>query len=145
MILEKITLLSLEEYTKNEKIIPVIEEYWWLRTPGDNFNACYVYPNGNADACGFHVYLETISVRPALKLNLEFDDPLYWHRTKTLVGAKIKYGKYTWTILNTKNGELYALCDEVISKHYFDEETNIWEESELKHWLETEGLKLITT
>jgi hypothetical protein len=53
------------------------------------------------------------------------------------------YNDRNWTILEIKNNSFSALCTETIAKHQYDSETNIWEKSGLKTWLETEGLQLI--
>jgi hypothetical protein len=99
-----------------------------------------------ASAGYFNSHIDNpIGVRPFCIFNLECIDPLFWHKPETLVGSKIEYGKYTWSVFKTKDGDIYALCDEIIAKRRFDEKTNIWEKSELKTWLEVEGLKLITT
>ena len=144
MELKSITLLTEREYIKYKSVIPETNWWWWLRSPSPGCGS-YVHvidDDGTLfdydcnDYCG--------GVRPFCIFDIESDNPLFWCKSEVLVGSKIKYGKYEWTVLNAENGELHALCDGIIAKHRFDEETNIWQDSELKVWLETEGLKLIT-
>jgi hypothetical protein len=46
-------------------------------------------------------------------------------------------------VLSAECGEIRALCDEIIAQHCFDENTPVWEESELKSWLQTTGRNLV--
>lgn len=144
MTIKKITLLTKEEYVKNKSVIPKINHWCWLKTPcsGDGDYIHIVYADGDFDY--FYVVDNDGGVRPLCVFDIEPDDPIFWYKSEMLVGSKIKYGKYEWTVLNAENSELYALCDEIIARRRFDTESNDWEDSELKAWLETEGLKLIT-
>ena len=144
MVLKEITLLSEEEYAKYKSIISNAGWYWWLKTLDSHYDdGIRVVDDdgslsfGNRDDC-------VGGVRPLCIFNLESSNPMFWRKPKTLVGSKIKCGKFEWTVLNAEAGELYALCDEIIAKHRFDSKTNVWEDSELKAWLESEGLSLIT-
>lgn len=146
MTLKKITLLSIEEYRKYKPVISLIkkDDWWWLRSPGDLPNyAASIARNGDIEEIGSHV-INDDAIRPALSLNLEVSDSLFWYKPEKVIGTKIKYGKYTWTVLDAEFGGLYLLCDNYIGNHRFDSEFNDWNTSELKGWLETEGLKLIT-
>ena len=146
MTLKEITLLSIEEYKQFQSIVSLVECWrWWLRSPGRNQNnAACAY--GGGVVCGYsdYVHKDNGCVRPALKLNLEISDTLFWYKPEKLIGTKIEYGNYRWTVLDTSLGELYVLCDSIIARRRFDPESNNWATSELKQWLETEGLKLIT-
>lgn len=146
MTVKEITLLSTEDYEKYEPIIPVIrDDRWWLRSPSyDQDRAVFVLTNGSIHKLGYGVYYCDSAVRPALILELEVSNNLFWYKPERLVGTKIKYGNYKWTILDADFGELYVLCDELIARHRFDPKSNDWDKSELKQWLETEGMKLIT-
>ena len=144
MTVKGITLLSIEEHRKYKPIIPLIEDWWWLRSPGYYQNyVAFVDIFGDVCEYGNGVYIDN-AVRPALKLNLEISDTLFWYKPEKLIGTKIEYGNYRWTVLDTSLGELYVLCDSIIARRRFDPESNNWATSELKQWLETEGLKLIT-
>ena len=144
MQLKEITLLSLEEHEKYKSITPSSSPtWWWLKTPYPGYDdAVRVIGDG-----GFlHIYscFNYGGVRPFCIFNLESTDSLFWYKPEALVGSKIEYGKFKWTILSVDSGELHALCDEIIAEHRFDGETNKWEDSEIKMWLETEGIRLIT-
>ena len=146
MEFKEITLLTATEYEECKDIVPHLrEEYWWLRTIGSDKNAvCFVRRDGLVNPIGHPCDHKFVTVRPVCAFDLDFSDLMFWSKTEDLLGSKIKFGKYTWTIFNVVNGKLRALCDEVIAKHWFDPKTNAWTKSELKTWLETEGLKLIT-
>ena len=131
----EITLLSEEEYNKFKNVIPMIEEYWWLRTPGHHLNASKGINNSGCANFTYYVY-NTLGVRPVIKILLP--------NTKTLSpGDKLKVGNNDFTILSLGECEVVALCDEVIARRRFDPDNNNWEESELKRWLETEYIKEI--
>ena len=140
----KITLLKEEEYAKYKSIIPDATA-WWFKTPhpeyADRVRVVDNFGRVNDVSC----FMSLGGVRPLCIFNLKTSDPLFWHKSKGLVGSKIEYGKYNWTILNIENGKLLALCDNIIAYRRFDKSTNVWERSELKMWLETEGFKLITS
>ena len=145
MTVKETTLLSIKEYMKYRSVIPVIEDSrWWLRSSGScRVYAAYVNFGGFINGSGLHV-ANDFAIRPALKFNLDVHDSLFWYKPEKLIGTKIEYGKYKWTILNAEFGELYILCDDCVSKHCFDPESNDWNTSELKQWLKAEGLGLIT-
>ena len=150
MEIKTITLLSAEEYEKCKTIIPQTS-WWWLKTPYLNDKVPYFDDNDcvrvvfdnvlDYNACDFN----HAGVRPVGIFNIELTSPMFWHKSEALIGTKMQYGNYNWTIFNIQNGELYALCDKNIAKRRFDSTSNVWESSELKTWLETEGVKLITT
>ena len=145
MTIRDIELLSFEKYQKYAHLIPDASCSWWLCTPGYHpENVFFVSPRGTAYGHAL-CYNSHIGIRPFCIFNLELADSLFWCKPKVLAGSKIKYGKYSWTVLDVQNGKLYALCDGLITKRRFDEKVNIWEESELRVWLKTKGLKSITT
>ena len=118
MTIKGITLLSIEEYEKYKSVIPTTNYWWWLRSPGyDRVRAAYVSSDGVE--FGKLIYYAKNAVRPALKLNLEMADNRFWYKPEKLIGTKLEYGKYTWTVLDAEQGELYALCDEVIARRRF--------------------------
>lgn len=149
VIIKQISLLTEEQYYKYNSIIPtpVFPKFcwfWWLRTSysGYTYNVRAVINNGVID--NHYCYRDYGGVRPFCIFGLDVSEIQFWYKPERLIGQKIKHGKYYWTVLGTNLGELYALCDIVIAKRCFDPDTNVWERSELKQWLETEGLKLIT-
>lgn len=144
MTFKEITILSMEEHKRYRSIIPRIYSWWWLRSPGyiQSF-AAYVDSDENIVEHGSYVDRVDFAFRPALKLELEIADNLFWYNPEKLIGTKIEYGKYRWTILDASFGELYTLCDAIMGYGRFDTDSNDWETSELKQWLKTEGLRRI--
>ena len=143
MTVKKIDLLTDEQYSRYKPLIPAIRNlWWWLQSPYDGFTKWINIVINNVVANGYCD--ETGGIRPFVVFELDVSDSKFWYKPEKLIGTKFEYGKYTWTILDAEQGELYALCDEVITKRCFDPESNDWNKSELKQWLETEGLKLIT-
>jgi hypothetical protein len=144
MIIKEITIPSIEEYNEYRDMITAVNDRWWLRSPGlCEWDAAYVSADGFVDEYGIYVHDLNTAVRPALRLNLEFGDPLYWYKAKTLVGSKISFGGYTWLVLDTDGDELYVLCNKVVRMHRFDSSTNVWKKSELKCGLENWFLEQI--
>ena len=144
MTIKEITLLSEKDFRQYQSIIPNVDACWWLSNVsyGPSYSRVYTIINRSMGlkSCDN----STIGVRPALKLNLEISDSLFWYKPEKLIGTQIEYGQYTWTVLDANFGEIYALCDDIIARRRFDSTGNIWSKSELNQWLETEGLKLIT-
>lgn len=65
-------LLSVEEYKKYKNVIPNIDKWWWLRTPGRYQNyAASVNTFGSVERRGDYVDIDTHAVRPALWLKRE--------------------------------------------------------------------------
>ena len=119
----EVTLLTKEEYEKYNNLhrIPIVNSWWWLRSPGcDGLNAACVYRDCINDA-GCLIF-GRIAVRPALKsgiLNLS-------------VGTRFGALGNTWIMID-KN---VAISCDTVSHHKYDKDWNIWETSELKKWLE---------
>ena len=131
----RITLLSLEEYTKYKDIIPLInDDWWWLKDDLFESDRAVLCISDFGVLCNDCVYDN--GVRPVLKTNLSNLNSLN-------PGNHIRIGSKSFTILSWDEFELVALCDELIATRQFDPDNNEWETSELKQWLETEGLKLI--
>ena len=146
MILKEITLLTLEEYLENTLFVSSINKFWWLKTPRPHINGA-VYAINDENTVDFvSAFNVAIGVRPVCVFDISPSNPLFWCKPGKVMGSKIKYGKYTWTVFDISNNELRTLCDVAIVDHCFDSydsNSNKWEVSELKRWLETEGIKLI--
>lgn len=120
-----ITLLSEEEYKQYRSVIPPVDFFWWLRSPGDghNFAAC-VYSVGS-------IYFRFVNnsslcVRPALAC-----DP-----TGIAPGTKLMMLGLPWTALN----ESLILCDESIGSTAFRadfgaQDADVYEVSDVKRYL----------
>lgn len=127
------TLLSKHEYDEYKNIIPHLPAYWWLRSPGERSNdAACVYSHGTTHIDGVHADSKAVGVRPAFFVSISEGSEF-----KAEDKLKLPYVDYDCTVLNVSdNGRmLYVLADDFISYHIFDKETNDWEKSSLKDWL----------
>lgn len=132
-IIKEITLLNKEEQLKYKHIIPSVR-FSWLRSHG-NLSCCAHYVDG-IGYIGESPIENDCGVRPALRV-------FYKASERYFKGDKLHSGKYSWTVLESSENELFILCDENIKEHRFDVVSSDWEASELKEWLETVVLKLI--
>ena len=143
MLFKNITLLTDEEYIKYKSLIPVTDDWWWLKTPYSAYKngvraiKCY------GDRCNNFCFSDNGGVRPLCVFEVETADSIFWSKPEMLIGSKIEYGKYKWTVLNVESSVLYVLCDEIITRRRFDSSVNVWANSELRRWLKTEGLKIM--
>lgn len=127
--INEITLLSIEEAGKVPVSILACGEWWWLRSPGYyQYDATYVYIGGGVYELGDYVYSDNIAVRPAFRIN----------NLESEIGGKIMVGKTWCTVVD----EGLALADCIIGgSHRFDKESNNWETSELKAFIESDEFK----
>lgn len=109
---QEVTLLSTKEYEMAKTHIKPIGNLWWLHSPKDRD---YVASIVVEDAASYDPYYpaedgyvsnvwstaddESVSVRPALRLNTES------HNLK--IGDMLSFGGYYWTLIS----ESLALCD----------------------------------
>ena len=146
MIIEEISLLSENDYIKYRHLIPLVNAWYWLKTPEPLYKNAVRIIDERGDLAGLYCSTNGGDVRPVCFFDFEPGDLLFWYKGEKLIGSKIKYGAYSWTVLNIENNKLYALCDEIIATcRRFDDKSNVFERSELKYWLKTTGLQLITT
>lgn len=121
----EITLLTKEEYEKYNGMnrIPIVNYWWWLRSPGYDKNvAANVGIGGGVGDYGIGVGNCYGAVRPALKskiLNLS-------------VGTMFTALGNTWIMID----DHFAISVDVVSHQKYDDLTNTWETSYLKGWLE---------
>ena len=121
----EITLLTKEEYEKYNNLhrIPLMEHWWWLRSQGYNQrSATIVNSVGDVSQWGAVVHQDDGAVRPALKseiLNLS-------------VGTMFAALGNAWIMIDNH----FAISVDVVSHQKYDENTNTWETSYLKSWLE---------
>lgn len=127
--IDKITLLSVDEYKANRYLISNIPSWWWLRTPGTNID----YPGVEQIINGwtFAGYVSHIEgVRPVLRIK----NP---ESAFLKIGVKFRLADYTWTML----GDGLALCDDIIGECAFRKDwkatdANDYEKSDVKKYLE---------
>ena len=128
------TLLSIEEA---ENLLAAKERkyhcWWWLRSPGYySGDAAHVHGGGDLDCLGCGVYNVGSYVRPALKIsNLE--------SSNLLIGDVFEVGDWKFKVISENLAWLYK---QDIGDHRFDEKTNVYEQSEIKqfvdNWFEKE-------
>ena len=119
----EITLLTAEEYEQYKDRIPLVKDWWWLRSPGSYSNhAARVSNGGSVISSGIFVNHSYGAIRPALKsdiLNLCIGDSF------------IALGN-RWVVIDDGT----AISQDVITHRRYDANSNVWETSELKRWLE---------
>lgn len=129
VVIEKITLLTAEEYQHYKENIPHANFMWWLRSKGvdesEDLTAIEVFPNGYVYYCGSRVQFPD-HVRPVIKLcNNPFS-----------IGDKFNFKDYIWTIISEEG---LAICDYSIAEMSFclDGSSNDYEFSDIKAFLES--------
>lgn len=125
--IKDITLLSIDEYEACKNTVPLVDDWWWLRSPGNYCNnVTYVDYDGYVNIYGRRANFGFCGVRPALIFEsnyLQFED-------------KVKILNYTWTVISNN----MMLCDDVVgqtcfNKDYETDNTNNYEKSDIKVWL----------
>ena len=124
----EMTLLSREEYELYEHNISLIDDFWWLRSPGYiQGSAARVNPDGSLYNCS--VDYSYAAVRPALKFNAQ----------NLRIADKFKFYEYEWTVI----AEGIALCDDVFCRMVFREvwqapDANDFQRSDVKTYLDSQ-------
>ena len=122
------TLLSVEE---TENLLTREERKYhcwcWLRSPGTySLYAADVCRDGDVDYDGHGVNVDGGCVRPALQIsNLE--------SSNLLIGDVFEVGDYKFRIISE---DLAWMYEQDIGQHRFDEETNVYEQSEIKQFVD---------
>ena len=119
----EITLLTKEEYEAHWEQIPLVTDWWWLRSPGGNSSyAAYVDIDDSVYERGDDVHDDLYAIRPALKsaiINLP-------------IGEKFIALGNRWIMID----DGFAISEDVITHRRYDNKSNDWETSKLKEWLE---------
>lgn len=116
----KFTLLSTEEYAEYKDIIPIITDYWWLRSPENMFEySCYVNLAGEITYASCEKR-PCCCLRPALLIT---NPSIIYSR-----GTIITRGKEKWIVLRSNTQECYVLCTEVVSCLQLDEKDKNFEQ-----------------
>lgn len=153
MVTNKLFLLSITEVkryllAKEIRICMGINNdpyFWWLRTTGSDYSgfqsfASQVTKAGNITKSGDYISSTYHSVaRPALHLNIAYLKSL--ERTKD---GCVNFGGSKWLVLNEDTGLLLAKGP-LSYNCRFDEESNDYEQSEIREYLNSEWLDEIFT
>ena len=124
-----VTLLSAEEYEKYKALIPLVQEWWWLRSPHANTSVLA----GLVDLDGWvnnnRVDSAYGGTRPALILNSS--------SSNLAPGDVFEVHGQRWTVL----GDGLAICNAIIEKGPFRQDwkakdANDFEASDIKRRLE---------
>lgn len=120
---DEIFLLSIEEYEKYKNVIPKINCWWWLRSPGySSTNAAYVYRDGSVNDVGGNIRYDGVAVCPAIKFN-----PLLSLKP----GDRFIKHDFPWIYL----GDCLAISEVPIAFRRFDKEGNDYDTSEVRKFL----------
>ena len=120
----KISIPSAIEYKKYISIIPVVNAWWWLRSPGYPFNrAAIVSSDGSVFNYGDCINSVDVAVRPILLFKKDIVD----------VGRGDTFSALgnTWRVIDYG----YAISEDIITHRQFDGGSNNWLKSELRAWL----------
>ena len=118
---DKIFLLSKEEYKTYQDVIPTINLWWWLRSPGYKSNrATGVDYGGFVRNRGNFVTYGDGAVRPALRVDEYFE-----------IGQRIIVADYPWIVVDSN----LAIAETPIAFRRFDEKSNNYETSEIRQFL----------
>ena len=122
--IEKVDLLTVEEAGKLPLRLRKYARWWWLRsTTKYSYNAACVSPGGHVIFSGDYVNGYDNAVRPALRIT---------NLNDYKIDSLFKFGGHRFEIID----ENTAFCLSDIGNHKFDEETNVYEKSEIKAFVE---------
>lgn len=121
---DPIFLLNEEEYAKYKNKIPLLDEWWWLRSPGiSSDRAITVYEDGSIDAYGREIDYYYNAVRPAIKTpNLD---------ENINIGSVITLNDFDFVVIDKD----LAIAKEYISKEKFDKNSNDYKTSSVRKFL----------
>ena len=121
--------------------------YWWLRSPhpDDSDFVCCVKYDGDADDNYRSVNSFSGSVRPALWINIPYENPFKGAN----VGDTVNFGRYRqttagdvqdieWRVLAVEDDKVLAISRYALDAKPFDDDSNVWEDSEICGWLNGE-------
>ena len=145
-IITDITILTEPETLKYINVFPEINKPWWTKSDGyfsddkgwvlsHNPESQYkkvVYKNEIKSVGSEH---STIGIRPIISVKSPVCGNVFNNN-------KINIGIYSFTIIENSNGVIRALCDSIIGRRRIGSFrcSGIWNQSDLREWLETDGL-----
>ena len=124
------TLLSIEEAEKLPLEMGKYDTWWWLRSPGTDSNAAYVYYDGTPRRNGDYVENSDNTVRPALQIeNLK--------SSNLQIGDTFDFGGKAFKIIS--NNLAFCLTDigeYCFREDYRAEDSNKYEKSDVKKYVD---------
>lgn len=122
--IKEITLLTIEQAERLPRELRAREYWWWLRSPGYfQDDAACVSGGGSVYYLGDDVNDVGVCVRPAFVIP-GLDSKIY---------DKVHVGECVCTVVDKD----LVLADDVVCYHRFDTDSNDWDKSELKAFIES--------
>ena len=123
--MDKIFLLSVEEYERYREHIPLIACYWWLRTPvNDCKDSAYTVDCDGDVIGGADVDDNAVGVRPAIEISED-------EAAELIPGEKFVKFKWKWAYLDDN----IAIAAIPIEFQHFDTKSNNYEDSAVRRYL----------
>lgn len=127
VVIADVSILNASSFEQCKDVIKMDGKKWWLRPyPGEGGHVgCPCVSDSYIEYK--NVKCESVGVRPLLKIigDHEMD-----------IGNKIDIAGLPWTVLTVFPYSYFVLCDEIIAERRMDAKNAVWNESELKTWLE---------
>lgn len=117
-----VSLLSIQEFNKYKSFIAKLNYPWWLRSTSHIDNYALAIEN-NKEISYYSIDNKYVGVRPVIRV----DAGVTCHP-----GARFLWFDYKWTVLDVKETELFAICDNFVFKAPFDYNKNDWNTSSIK-------------
>lgn len=126
----EITLLTIEQAERLPKELLSCGEWWWLRSPGSNWDAIAgVNCDGSVDLAGVDGFTNFACVRPAF----------FVPDLNPKLGAKVQIGNHMCTVIEKD----LVLADSVVCRDLFG--LTPWDKSYLKKFLGSDEFKEMLT
>jgi hypothetical protein len=143
--IKEIDILNTDKFEQYKDLIRPISRRWWLKDHGENSWFVQVAHTDMDRKCvrdprGDHV-TAVRHIRPTLLVELPVSDTRVFYKPDKLIGQRIQFKGYMWTILDVNAYSWYLFCDTTIGEHCYALTDVGWEDSELKRWLETDCLQ----
>ena len=129
---DRIFLMSIDEYKFYKNRIPTLKTSWWLRSPGHGRRyAAGVYDIGAVSHGGFCIYDDNRCIRPVIKL---LRDSEY---SSVDIGSNITFHNHRFIVIDFDDYYIYAISISGLWFSYFDSDSNNYEDSYIRKWLNT--------
>ena len=119
---------------------------WWLRSPDPYFSDIVSYVSNDGGIDYFSNVIDSDGyARPALWINIPYENPFKGAN----VGDTVKFGRYPqtaagdvqdieWRVLAVEGDKVLAISSYALDAKPFDNDSNDWEDSEIRGWLNGE-------